>query len=714
MKRGFPVTLRRRLGGWTALPVAAWGLALLLACGDGGTTSPSASNASQTTPSSAPKAAESPQTPTSLVLISIDTLRSDHVGTYGGEVDTPHLDALAAEGIVFERAYSHVPLTLPAHLSMLTGLLPTRHGVRDNIGYRSPTEGLPYVPQLLSQKGYGTAAAVSARVLQGDGGLALGFDLYDDALGAEGQSASGRVAGRRVAGRRDADRRGAGGVQRVGGATLDAVGPWLAQQQGRGAPFFLFVHFFEPHTPYAPPSPFAERYGAASYTGEVAQADALVGELVDELKRLGLYDESAVLVLSDHGEGLGDHGEEEHGLLLYRESLQVPMILRLPKGASGGERVATPVGLVDVAPTLLQLAGSTLPADLDGQSLLSTLDGAERGPVYSETFYPRLHFGWSELTSLVDGPHHYIQGPSNAPFAPELYDLVVDPTEQVDLMPSQRQLARNMRDQLAALDEELEAPGQVTPAQRRQLAALGYVGDVGPVDPEQPRPHPKTQMGAVRQIKSCLRLYQAGQLPEAEQACRVASQQHPLSLDVWEHLARARLELGHRGEAMDALQRALELAAGRAPHLAVSAVSLLLERRQVEEALALLERETVLAPGDLGLRLYLARTLVLVGRLDEALARAQELVEERPDHADAVYLRGAIRMGMQDFVTGEADLRRALDLAPDHTAALSDLAALKVHQGRVAEAAEIYRRLLALRPGDPAVLQALQRLESRP
>ena len=269
-----------------------------------------------------------------------------------------------------------------------------------------------------------------------------------------------------------------------------------------------------------------------------------------------------------------------------------------------------------------------------------------------------------------------------------------------------------MRDRLATLDQGLEAPGQISPAQRRQLAALGYVGDVGAVDPELPRPHPKTQLDAVRQIKSCLRLYQNGRLPEAETACREASRLHPLSLDVWEHLARTRLELGRRGEALTDLQQALELAAGRAPHLAVSAASLLLENRRVDDALALLDRETVLAPDDLGLRLFRARTLVLAGRLEDALSQAEALVAERPDQADAVYLRGAIRMGMQDFQGGEGDLRQALSLAPNHTAALSDLAALKVHQGQTTEATEIYRRLLTLRPGDPAIQQALQRLEA--
>lgn len=648
-----------------------------------------------------------PVDPASVVLISIDTLRSDHVGAYGGTVATPHLDALAADGVVFERAYSHVPMTLPSHLSALTGLLPPRHGVRDNIGYRPATETLPYVPKRLQDAGYATAAAVSAYVLQGEGGLALGFDVYDDELpGAR----SGGESGASV------QRRGAGGVQRPGGETLRTLTPWLDARADADGPFFLFVHLFEPHTPYAPPSPFAERYGAASYAGEVAAADALVGSLVQELRRRGLYEDAAVLVFSDHGEGLGDHGEDEHGLLLYRESLQVPLLLKLPAARWAGRRVAQPVGLVDVAPTLLELAGMSATVDgttLDGVSLLDALTAApdvaagESRPVYAETFYPRLHFGWSELTSLIAGDHHYIEGPRA-----ELYDVLQDPAETRDLVAEERAMAARLRDRLAAMAGDAEPPGAISEADRRALAALGYVSGGGNADADGPLPHPRDQLASVAVIRDCLRHYQEGRLGEAATACRQAVDQHPRSLDAWEHLARSLLE-GRRPGAHEALEQSLELAVGRAPHLALAAATLLLEQQRPAESLELLQRERILAPEDLSLRLMEARTLVVTGDVATGLARAQDIVEERPDHADAVYLRGAIRIGGGDLDGAEADLRRALDLAPDHTAALSDLATLLAHRGRRGEAEALFHRLLELRPNDPAAREGLRRLSRR-
>lgn len=701
-------------------------LAVGFGCGDGGddgddgTSSPASSRGTANGTvgvSDGPNASAGPRAsagasppeitaPVSIVLISIDTLRSDHVGAYGGPVATPHLDALAAEGVVFERAYSHVPMTLPSHLSMLSGLLPPSHGVRDNIGYRPATAQLPYVPRRLQDAGYATAAAVSAYVMQGAGGLAHGFDLYDDALDAG--SPNGALADGTL------DRRGAGGLQRPGHRTLAAVQPWLEEQQGVAAPFFLFLHFFEPHTPYAPPAPFAQRYGAASYAGEVAAADALVGEVVATLRRLGLYDRTAIAVVSDHGEGLGDHGEEEHGLLLYRESLQVPLILRLPLAASAGQRVPEPVGLVDVAPTLLQWAGLPVDGHSDGVSLLDVLAGASRPAIYAETFYPRLHFGWSELTSLVAGRHQFIQAPTATTSQAELYDVVADPAQRNDLSASERRLAATLRQQLADWVVDPEPPGVISEQERQALAALGYVGDgMQHADGAASRPHPKTRLLTVDDIKACLRHYQAGALAAAVDACSAASAAHPQALDVWEHLARSLLELGRRQEALDALERALNLAQGRAPHLAVAAASVWLEARRPEAALDLLQREIVLAPDEVSLRLYAARTLVLTGQLEVALQQAEELVQRRPDNADAVYLRGAIRMGSQDALGGEADLRRALELAPDHTAALSDLATLMAQQQRRDEARQLYRRLLQLRPGDPAAEDGLRRLEEK-
>ena len=288
---------------------------------------------------------------TPIVLISIDTLRSDHLPAYGyASVATPAIDALRRDGILFERAYAHTPLTLPSHASLLTGLLPGEHGVRDNVGYtldqkRVESGEIPHLPRLLAARGYVSGAAVSAFVLQAKAGLAAGFDLYEDSI----EMRTGT---------------GLGGLQRAGTETLRTALPWLREKAGK--PIFFLFHIYEPHTPYDPPAPFRDRY-ASRYDGEIAAADAVVGELVAELERLGLYERAIVVLLSDHGEGLGDHGEEEHGLLLYREAIQVPLLLKLPGSRFAGRAVAAPVGLIDVAPTLAALVGIEAPAAWPGR-----------------------------------------------------------------------------------------------------------------------------------------------------------------------------------------------------------------------------------------------------------------------------------------------------------------------------------------------------------
>jgi arylsulfatase A-like enzyme len=270
---------------------------------------------------------------TPVILISIDTLRADHLPAYGYKgVETPHLDALRRDAVLFTNAYTPTPLTFPAHSSLLTGLLPGQHGIRDNVGYsldagKIARGELPFLPQILHGKGYATGGAVSAYVLLGRNGLKTGFDFYEDSIELQ-------------------TNRGLGGLQRPGGETLRLSMDWL-----RGAaekPFFFFFHIYEPHTPYAPPEPFATRYAASPYDGDIAAADAIVGELIAELKRLDAYDRAIVVLLSDHGEGLGQHGEEEHGVLLYREAIHVPLLLKLPEGARAGETSEAPAGLTDV------------------------------------------------------------------------------------------------------------------------------------------------------------------------------------------------------------------------------------------------------------------------------------------------------------------------------------------------------------------------------
>ena len=386
------------------------------------------------------KSPVSPSRP-SVVLISIDTLRADHVSVRGL---TPSFDAFAKTAVRFTSAWSHVPLTLPAHASILTGLLPTRHGVRDNVGF--DVRAGETLAERFKKNGYVTGGFVSSTVLRRETGIARGFDVYDDQMAA---GASGP------------------GLERSASATVQQALQFVSAN--RAAPFLLFVHFYEPHTPYAAPAAFDTR-GASAYDREVAAADAALGALLDGLRAKGVR-RPAIVVTSDHGEGLGDHGELEHGLLLYAEALRVPLLIARPDGKGAGTDVAATVRHVDIAPTLLELAGLDA-SGLDGAPLGPRLAGGARA-AYSETWYPRLHFGWSELTSVAEGRWHYIGGPR-----PELYDLEADPRETTNLAGDPARpgaaMARYLSEQRAG--ETTAATGATSREAEERLRALGYLG----------------------------------------------------------------------------------------------------------------------------------------------------------------------------------------------------------------------------------------------
>lgn len=622
----------------------------------------------------------------SIVLVSVDTLRSDRLPAYGYDgVETPAFDALAAEGVVFERAYSPVPLTLPAHASLVTGLLPPDHGVRDNAGYRLEEDAGATVAELLGAEGYATGAAVSSFVLRRETGMARGFDLYDDRLEAGARATISQI-------------------QRPGGRTLEPALAWLHERAEVGGPFFLFFHIYEPHTPYDPPEPFASRYASTpggAYDGEIAASDRIVGDLVEGLRELGLYDEATVVLLSDHGEGLGDHGEEEHGILLYRESLQVPLVVKLPGGTRAGERVAAPVQLTDVTATLLELAGAPAPEGLVGHSLLAFL--GSRAPegldpdgrtLYSESFHPRLRFGWSGLTSVVRGRHHYIEGADR-----ELYDLVADPAERNDRVREDRRTYAELRDALAGFEAELEPPFQEGSETREALAALGYLGG-GAGEAEGPPVDPKERLDDLRTLRRAVDLLQAGDTQEALPMLERSAEAIPRSIDAWQFLGLAYQRTGRLEEAMDAYERAFDLSNG-SPLLAEPMARIALQLQRWDDAATFLELAVEQEPGAVELRMLRARSLLLAGRPGDALPVAREAADRAPENPDALYLLGAAQMGTKRLEEAEASFRRALERAPEHRGAMSDLAVLLMGTGRQDEARELMERLRALGGGRP-------------
>jgi arylsulfatase A-like enzyme/tetratricopeptide (TPR) repeat protein len=673
----------------------------------------------------APGAAPDVPKNTPVILISIDTLRADHLPAYGYKgVETPAIDAVRRDGVLYEHAYSTTPLTFPSHTTLLTGVLPAVHGVRDNVGYKLDAGKvergeLPFLPEILKKAGYATGGAVSAYVLQGKTGLSTGFDFYED--GIEFRSNTGL-----------------GGLQRPGGETLQLAQGWLGSVKDK--PFFFFFHIYEPHTPYAPPEPYASRY-PLKYDGEIATADHIVGELIDQLKTLGVYDRALVVLLSDHGEGLGDHGEDEHGVLLYNEAIHVPLIVKLPKSQQSGGTVTRPVQLLDVTPTVLGLLGMDVPKVMPGASLLAANVPPRR--IYSETYYPRLHFGWNELFSLIDEKDHYIDGPD-----PELYDRARDPGEKTSILRDERRVYASMRKDLEAYDRRLAPPAAVDEESRQAMMALGYIGSGGGAD-SGPLPDPKSKIGSLGDLREGFRLTSAKSFPEAAAAFRKVIAQNPKMVDAWEYLGRALQRSGKSEEALAAYQQGLKASNG-SPQIAIAAASLYYDLGRLDEAethakmalathssfahgllaqialqrddLDRAEKEARAAMDEKSTRLGPMVTLaeVLHARKDDAGAlvltrKAAEIYNQR-EAKDPELIRGLalihgkILADQGDAQGAEASFKQEIESFPDSIRAYSNLAILYALSGRSAEVASTLKAMVDKNPYPPAYAEAVKTL----
>jgi arylsulfatase A-like enzyme/Flp pilus assembly protein TadD len=606
-----------------------------------------------------------PAPPGAVVLISIDTLRADHLAVYGyTKGQTPVLDALAKESVVFDHAYSHAPQTLPAHTSMLTGLLPFEHGVRDNLGFTLGADKTT-LAERFHQNGYKTGGFISAYVLRPETGISKGFDVYNADLPAAASDVS------------------PGQVQRPGEQTLAAAESWLNTLKDDW--FFLFFHIYEPHTPYTPPQRFSS---LAPYDGEIAFADEIVGKLIADLKRRGAYDAATIVVLSDHGEGLGDHGELEHGLFVYDETIHVPWIMKLPRGKSAGRRISDPIQHIDLVPTLAALATLGPVSGLRGRNLAPLLDQTGRPAaqgIYSEALYPRYHFGWSELLALTDERYKFIKAPRD-----ELYDLQNDPHERANIVAAHNEVGSAMKTALDGLvaGRDIDAPAAVSAEDRERLAALGYVGtqfSAKSIGPGNGLPDPKDMAPVLKHYREAVTLLDQRQLAPAADKLRDLLKDNPGMTDVWVQYANVLTRLGRQSEALEAFKQVIRL-----------------------------------KPDEPGGLLGAATTLLALGRYDEARAHAELAIKPAPSQAHQTLAN--IALAKKDYAEAQKQADLAVQADPALPMPVFTRGMIEYTQGHYAEALPFLtqaRDQWAARTMQPADLRyyigdSLARLERYP
>ena len=628
-----------------------------------------------------------------LILVTLDTLRADHVGVYGASVETPNLDRLAAEGAMGLRVSTHVPLTRPAHVSLFSGRLPPETGIRDNV---SPAKipAMPLLAEVARDAGFRTAAFVSSIVLSSASGLDRGFEIYSEDFEVDPLDPGFLNSG-----------------QRRGDETLAAAITWLEANR-QAERLFLWLHLYDPHDPYEPPEPWAGRYPDDPYAGEVAWTDDLVGRLDSTLRRLGLAAESLLIVTSDHGEGLGDHDERLHGFFVYESTLAVPLLARGP-GIRPGLRLEGPIGLVDLMPTALELLDLEPPpgAVASGRSLAGALRGAAEGEapsLYAETLVPLLQFGWSDLRVLRRGDLKYIQAPR-----PELYDLAADPGETDNLLARGRPgAARELREALGdLLDAERagpaaggEQPAAVSEDLLARLGALGYLGGTAPADTPTPGADPKDKIEEFRLANDLMRrglarLHEGNAAAAAGLFARLLERGIE-SAELHLYLARALADLGRFAEAVEHYEATVD----RTPLYQEAWLGLataLEHSRGAAAALAALERGRTALPRNAELRVEEARRLRLVGRLSEAREALVAAVALGPDDPFSHAALAELERDLGNLDAAIAAFRRATELAPDEASYWNALGMTLGGAGRLEDSVPAFRRALDLDGSNP-------------
>ena len=618
-----------------------------------------------------------------VLLITIDTLRADALGSYGdGRARTPWMDRLAAAGVRFTNARAHNVLTLPAHANMLSGLYPQEHGVRDNAGFRFPAD-LPTLASILGEHGYRSGAFVSAFPLDSRFGLDRGFDVYEDSF----VDATTRPAFLEQ--------------ERVGAETVALARDWLATAEGR--PAFCWLHLYEPHFPYAPPGPLATAFRDDPYRGDVAAADAALAAVLEPILGATGGGETLVVLTSDHGESLGEHGEATHGIFAYESVLRVPLILYQPR-LFEPRVVSAAARHVDLLPTILDALSLPAPEGLRGRSLLPVAAGrADQAPptTYFEALSGQLNQGWAPLYGVLRGDTKYIDLP-----IPEIYDLAADPREERNLATTEPQRLAELRALLQPL-RALDGGAAQSPESaeiRQRLQSLGYLGGgTAAKDSYTEEDDPKRLIVLEEVLREVIGRYADGDLEGALRRCRELLRRRPGMRSVLLHLAHLEREAGNLDAAIEALQRAFSLSPGEPTALALLATYLTQAGRE-DEAVAVTAPHSELAEPDVEVLLTRGLALARLQRPQEAFAAFRRAGEIDPENAMVPVYRGTFHLMGGQREEARAAYRQALAINPGVARAHSSLGIMAAEEGQVGEAVSHWRQAVAADPQEQAKL----------
>jgi arylsulfatase A-like enzyme/Flp pilus assembly protein TadD len=638
-----------------------------------------------------------------VLLVTIDTLRADALTSYGGPLDaargraarTPNLDALAARGTRFDFAHAHAVLTRPSHASILTGLYPYEHGVRDHSGYRLQP-GAVTLASLLKARGFAAGAFVGAVPLERRFGLDAGFDVYDDRFGRTGNASDFALA------------------ERPAGEVVDAALKWIGAQHGR---WFAWVHVFDPHAPYAPPPPFDRDYAGRPYQGEVAYADSALGPLFDAAASSSRP--TVVVVTADHGEGLGDHGELTHGLLAYETTLRVPLIVAQVSNATRGSSAGAtgqvshfPARHIDLVPTVLDAVGAQPPPGLQGRSLLPGSPLPADGDVssYFEAMSAMLNRGWAPLRGTLAGREKYIDLP-----LPELYDLSADAAETANLVDRRADRTRALAARLAAFQAPL--PGErfaESPEVAATLQSLGYTSGSAPrkaayTDADDP----KNLMELDRWIQEGIEAWQRGRRADAVRIYERIIERRPSMAIGYRNLAFLQWQDGHAREAIATLERAFRANAIE-PGMTTQLGSYLAEAGRPADAIALLE--PLVTPGNAAATVdgsatnsaradpdalnALGIAYARAGQTERSAAAFRRALDENPANVQALENIGTLEMQRGDLAAARRALEQAVAIDPRSARAHNGLGVVAMKTGRPDEAFAEWKRAVELAPGD--------------